>query len=373
MPGFLGDRDEFRRADDAALRIAPAQQRLDAARRARLACRSAAGRRRKNSSSIRPRRMSVSICSRCLHARVHVGGVEAIGVAAGFLGRVHRGIGLLDQRHARRSRRSDTSTRRSSRSASASGRRARNGARNDSRTRVEHRHRSRTSRAPGRVRAGSRRTRRRRAAPPCRVSRTARSGAAPTACSSWSPASWPSVSLMRLKWSKSRNRQATCVLFALRLRQDLLQPLVEQRAIGQAGEDVVLRELVRVRGGDLELLACAARPCPRACAGSARPRPAIREPLRHLVERVGEQAELVGRRRRHDDVELARADRARRTHQPAHRRDQAAGEQQRRRTIAITSSTPTTDSAPSSCASNCCRCGRTSGRRARSRAAPGRR
>ena len=33
-----------------------------------------------------------------LHARVHVRGVEAVRVAAGVLRRVHRGVGLLDQR-----------------------------------------------------------------------------------------------------------------------------------------------------------------------------------------------------------------------------------------------------------------------------------
>ena len=41
---------------------------------------------------------------------------------------------------------------------------------------------------------------------------------------------------------------------ALGLREDLLQALVEQRAVRQAGQDVVLRELVRVRGGDFQLL-----------------------------------------------------------------------------------------------------------------------
>ena len=56
---------------------------------------------------------------------------------------------------------------------------------------------------------------------------------------------------------------------ALRLREDLLQPLVEQRPVRQPGQDVVLRELVGVRGRDLELASCAARPFPRACAGSS--------------------------------------------------------------------------------------------------------
>ena len=92
----------------------------------------------------------------------------------------------------------------------------------------------------------------------------------------------------------------------------------------------MLRELVRVRRRDLELL----RPLrdlvlERALVGRDF---GLRfgEPLRHVVERVREQAELVGRARRHVDVELAGADRARRAHQPPHRRDEPAGEQQRR-------------------------------------------
>ena len=53
------------------------------------------------------------------------------------------------------------------------------------------------------------------------------------------------------------------------------------------------------------------------------------EPLRHVVERVRQQAQLVGRARRHVDVEPAGADRARRAHQPVHRRDEPPRQQQR--------------------------------------------
>ena len=117
---------------------------------------------------------------------------------------------------------------------------------------------------------------------------------------------------------------------ALRLGEDLLQALVEQRSIGKAGKDVVLRELVRVRRRDLELL----RPLrdlvlERSLVGRDF-RLRLGEALRHVVERVGEQAELVGGARGHIDVELAGADGTGRAHQASHRRDEATGEEERR-------------------------------------------
>ena len=117
---------------------------------------------------------------------------------------------------------------------------------------------------------------------------------------------------------------------ALRLREDLLQPLVQERAVRQSGQDVVLRELVRMRGGDLELL----RPLDDLVLERALVRADLRlrlgEPLRHVIERVREEAELVGRSRRHEHVELAGAHRASGAHQPVHRRDEPAREQERR-------------------------------------------
>ncbi len=117
---------------------------------------------------------------------------------------------------------------------------------------------------------------------------------------------------------------------AMRQRQDLLQALVEERAIGQPGEDVVLRELVRMRGGDFQLL----RPLrylvfERALVvgylGLG-----LAQLLRHVVERVGQQAKFVRRLHRHVDVESSRAHCARRAHQAVHGRHQAACQQQRR-------------------------------------------
>ena len=54
------------------------------------------------------------------------------------------------------------------------------------------------------------------------------------------------------------------------------------------------------------------------------------EPLRHVVERMREQAKLIGGLCGHIDVEPARAHSARRAHEPTHRRDQPAGEKKRR-------------------------------------------
>ena len=119
------------------------------------------------------------------------------------------------------------------------------------------------------------------------------------------------------------------VRVALRLRQHLPQLLVEQRPVRQPGQDVVLREPVGLRGGDLQLL----RPLrdlvlQRALVARDF---ALRfgEPPGHVVERPREQADLVGRARRDVDVEPARADALGRAHQPPDRRDDAAREEQR--------------------------------------------
>ena len=111
---------------------------------------------------------------------------------------------------------------------------------------------------------------------------------------------------------------------ALRLGEDLLQPLVEQRPVREAGEDVVLRELVRVRRRDLELVRALRDLLLERALVVLHFRLRFGQPLRHVVERVRERAELVRRARGHEHVELAGADRARRAHQPMHRRDQAA-------------------------------------------------
>ena len=130
---------------------------------------------------------------------------------------------------------------------------SRNGARNDSRTRASTVIISNVACAgssPGRISTNS--------SPPRRAtvsdSRTALVSRCATACSSWSPASWPSVSLIRLKWSKSRNRQATCVPSRCACARICFSRWFSSDRLGKPGQDVVLRELVRVRGRDLELL-----------------------------------------------------------------------------------------------------------------------
>ena len=169
--------------------------------------------------------------------------------------------------------------------------------------------------------------------PPSRAtvsdSRTALVSRCAIACSSWSPASWPSVSLMRLKWSKSRNRHATCVPSRCACARICRSRWLSSDAVRQPGEDVVLRELVGLRGGDLELA--------RALRDLLLERALVvrhlglrlGQPLRHVVERVREQAELVGRSGRHVDVEASGADGARRAHQPPHGRHELAREDQR--------------------------------------------
>ena len=61
---------------------------------------------------------------------------------------------------------------------------------------------------------------------------------------------------------------------------------------------------------------------PRVLAGS-------REPLRHVVERMHEEADLVARRRRHARREIAARDGSRALHQQLDRRDEAAREEER--------------------------------------------
>jgi hypothetical protein len=95
------------------------------------------------------------------------------------------------------------------------------------------------------------------------------------------------------------------IALCARLPDDFPELLVEQRAIGKPREDVVLREAVRLRGRDLQLLG--------ALRDFFLERPLIArhlalrfgEPVRHVVEGAREQPELVGRARRHPHVEIA--------------------------------------------------------------------
>src|SRR4029079_5837153 len=74
------------------------------------------------------------------------------------------------------------------------------------------------------------------------VSRTRARSRTPTICRSLSPTGWPSVSLTCLKWSRSRMCMAT-ISPRVRTRQRLLQPLIQQRAIGQRGQRIVQRHV----------------------------------------------------------------------------------------------------------------------------------
>ena len=74
------------------------------------------------------------------------------------------------------------------------------------------------------------------------VSRTSVRRRSVTAFSSLSPAGWPSVSLTCLKWSRS-SRCDGDHLATLGARQGVLEPLVEQHAIGQSGQRIVQRHV----------------------------------------------------------------------------------------------------------------------------------
>ena len=80
--------------------------------------------------------------------------------------------------------------------------------------------------------------------------RTRRSRSA-TATSSSSPAECPAPSLTALKSSRSTNRTATGVALPVGAGQGVLEPVGEQRAVGQAGEGVVEGVVLELR---LELL-----------------------------------------------------------------------------------------------------------------------
>ena len=97
--------------------------------------------------------------------------------------------------------------------------------------------RSASSGAADAARAG-RRTRRRRGAPPCRRAAAARRCAPATSWRSSSPAAWPSESLTVLKSSRSTNSTRDRPA-AARRRQRAPQAVLEQGAVGQAGERVV--------------------------------------------------------------------------------------------------------------------------------------
>ena len=95
---------------------------------------------------------------------------------------------------------------------------------------------------PGRGRRrprSGRRTRRRPAGRRCRSGAATRRRRSATATSSSSPAACPEPSLTALKSSRSTNSTATGVGAAVGAGQRVVEPVGEQRAVGQAGQRVV--------------------------------------------------------------------------------------------------------------------------------------
>ncbi len=116
---------------------------------------------------------------------------------------------------------------------------------------------------------------------------------------------------------------------ARRLRENLLQPLVQERAIGQPRQYVVLRELVRMGRRDFEFLGPLRNLVFQRALVARDLGLRFGQALRHVIEGVREEAKLVGRACRHVHIELAGAHRAGGAHQPPHRRNEPPGQEQR--------------------------------------------
>ena len=95
---FFSDRNEFRRQDNSAFGIAPAHERLDAAGTPRLHLDLRLVDNEEFVGHQRTAHIGFELHA-FLHARIHVGRVKTVRIAARFLCRVHRRVGLLDQRH----------------------------------------------------------------------------------------------------------------------------------------------------------------------------------------------------------------------------------------------------------------------------------
>ena len=98
---------------------------------------------------------------------------------------------------------------------------------------------SRPRRARGRSPRSGSRTRRRRGATRCRRSDDARAVESATSRSTWSPASWPRLSLTILKPSRSRYTTATPRPVRAVRSSGVLEAIVEQRTVGQPGDRIV--------------------------------------------------------------------------------------------------------------------------------------
>ena len=90
------------------------------------------------------------------------------------------------------------------------------------------------------------RTRRRPAVPRYRPRARQACRRCATSISSRSPTSWPRVSLSVLKLSRSRNRIAPQWPLRVRSCQRLAQPVLQQAAVGQLGQRVVIGQAVNL-------------------------------------------------------------------------------------------------------------------------------
>ena len=223
-----------------------------------------------------------------LHARIHVGRVEPVRVAADFLGRVHRGVRLLDERHG------VVGVEREHRNADRARQRRRlvgEPERRQERFADARQHRHRLERRVRRIEPGQDHDELVAAEPRDRVGFAHRGREALRHRLQQLVARVVAERVVdALEVIEIEEQAGDVRAVALRLREDLLQPLVEQRPVRQPGEDVVLRELVGVRRRDLELV--------RALRDLLLERALVvlhlglrfGEPLRHVVERVGERA-----------------------------------------------------------------------------------
>ena len=83
----------------------------------------------------------------------------------------------------------------------------------------------------------------------CRLGRTWRTMRCAAATRNWSPALWPSVSLISLKRSKSRYITANARVGSRAAALDAVQAVAKARAVGQAGQVVVIGDVVQPRFG----------------------------------------------------------------------------------------------------------------------------
>ena len=111
---------------------------------------------------------------------------------------------------------------------------------------------SASSSARGSPRSGSR-TRRHPGATRCRLVRTTLRSRAATSRSTWSPASWPRVSLIILNPSRSRYTTATSSPVRAVRRDGVFEAVVEQGTVGEPGERVVKRVVAQFLLGPLSI------------------------------------------------------------------------------------------------------------------------